>query len=62
MHHAYIVHVAHSGHQPPHDAACLGLTEVLLPPDALQELSAMQQLQNQIRMQLHTDVGVCEKR
>lgn len=44
MHHTYVVHVAHSGHQPPHDAACFGLTEVLLPPDPLQELSATQQL------------------
>lgn len=44
MHHTYIVHVAHSGHQPPHDAACLCLTEVLLPPDPLQELSTTQQL------------------
>lgn len=44
MHHTHVVHVAHSGHQPPHDAACLCLTEVLLPPDPLQELSTMQQL------------------
>lgn len=44
MNHTYVVHVAHSRHQPPHDPACLCLTEVLLPPDPLQELATTQQL------------------
>lgn len=62
MNHTYVVHVAHSRHQPPHDPACLCLTEVLLPPDPLQELATTQQLQNQICVQLHTDASVCQKR
>lgn len=47
VHHSYIMHVTDSRHQFAHDAAGLCFTEVLLPPDSLQQLSSTEQFQNQ---------------
>lgn len=53
MHHArLLVHEAHGRHEAAKDLARLGLAEVPLLADVLQQLPAPQQLQDQVRVQL----------
>lgn len=58
MHHArLLVHEAHSRHEAAQDLARLGLAEVPLLADVLQQLPALQQLQNQVCVQLRAECG-----
>lgn len=53
MHHTDVMHVADGRHQSAHDATGLGLAEELLPSDPLQQLTASQELQDKICVQLN---------
>lgn len=58
MHHArLLVHEAHGRHEAAQDLARLGLAEVPLLADVLQQLPAPQQLQDQVRVQLRAARG-----
>lgn len=53
MHHSrLLVHEAHGRHKAAQDLARLGLAEVSLLADVLQQLPTLQQLQDQVRVQL----------
>lgn len=53
MHYAsLLVHEAHCRHEAAQDLARLGLAEVPLLADVLQQLPALQKLQDQVRVQL----------
>lgn len=53
MHYArLLVHEAHCRHEAAQDLARLGLAEVPLLADVLQQLPALQELQDQVRVQL----------
>lgn len=59
MHHPDVVHVAHGGHEPPHDVAGFRLAEVLLLLDALEQLAPVQELHHQESMKLGEEEEEC---
>ena len=52
MHHPPLVHVLHCGGQLQHDVVGLTLVERVLLPDAVQQLTALEQLHHNVYMEL----------